>query len=557
MKNLIITLIGCLIVAFQAKTQSCNVLFDDFSNGNLWTQVGNDVLVNNGIAEFKNDATDGEQRRIHRPINTTLNSNDSWKVEAEFHATSTPTGATGHSPISLTAGTKEPLCDCPNVACTAYPQGTQDGIAIAYLTTSPQGADRGFAIIAREGNNSTEFSSPKIDALHDSTYYVRLERTAPTMLTLSVFSDAAKTIHLQGSPVSLTIPNTIDGLNTLQVGNHARGWPTRKLNGWVDNVCISMELPDCNLLADDFSNGNAWTQIGTDVLVNNGQALFQNDAIDGEQRRIYRPIGTTLNSNDSWRAEADFHVTSTPTGATGHSPISLTAGTKEPFSDCQTVACTGYPNGTQDGVSIAYVTTSPNDTDRGFVIIAREGSNSTEFSSPKIDALAADSTYYLALERLSPTQLILGVFSDAGRTMHLPGSPVSLTIPSTIDGLNTVQVGNHARGWYTRTLNGWVDNICLSSETLLPVKNDTYINPEITIFPNPSDRNVTIQIDNPTNEQIAVYLVDGLGRQIWESGLIENRSSWNKALEIEDTGIFFVLFKIGDQTHTKRLIIIE
>lgn len=558
MKKLIVTLIGCLILIVQLDAQTCDLFFDDFSNAGLWTPVGANVLVNNDRAEFQNNASNGLQRRIHRPLNITLNSNDAWTANVDFHVTSAPTGATGHNPLSLTAGQQEPFSDCQNIACTNYPQGTQDAIMISYVTTTPVGTDRGFVIKAREGSTTIEYTSAaRIDALGlDTTYYLTLERLSPTLVNLAVFSDPSRTNQLPGSPVTLTIPNTIDGINTVQVNNAARGNPNRQFNGWSDNICIS-PIQECNLFADDFSDGALWTTVGTDVVVNNGTAEFQNNAANGTQKRIHQAMGTTLNSNDIWSADVEFHIDSAPTGATGHSPICLTAGTQEPFSDCPDLICTGVPNGTQDGIFITFVTSSPVDSDRGFVIKAREGSTSTEYTSTKVEALSFNTTHYLTLERLTPTKLILGVFSDPSRTTHLPGSPVSLTIPASIDGLNTVQVNSAARGNPNRQLNGWVDNICISGDITLPVENKPFVEHDINIFPNPSDRLVNIQIDNPSNNKMAVRVVDGLGRYVWKSGLIKGQSEWNKALEIEGTGMYFVLVQIGEEMYTRRLVIVD
>lgn len=547
-----------LILVVQLDAQTCDLFFDDFSSASLWTPVGTNVLVNNDRAEFQNNAINGKQRRIYRSMNITLNSNDAWSANVDFHVTSAPTDATGHNPLSLTAGTQEPFSDCQSIDCTNYPPGTQDAIMISFVTTSPFGSDRGFVIKAREGATITEYTSPsKVDALGiDTTYYLTLKRVSPVQLTLDVYSDASRTVHLPGSPVTLIIPNTINGINTVQVNNAARGNSNRQFNGWSDNICIS-PIQECNLFSDDFSDATLWTNVGTNVVVNNGQAEFQNDAANGTQRRIHQSIGTTLNSNDIWSAEVEFHVTSAPTGATGHSPISLTAGTQEPFSDCPDPACTGVPVGTQDGIFVTFVTSSPFASDRGFVIKARDGSTSTEYTSPKVDALLFNTTHYLTLERLSPTQLVLGVFSDPSRTTHLPGSPVSLTIPANIDGLNTVQVNSAARGNSNRKLNGWVDNICISGDITLPVENKPVVEHDIEVFPNPSDGFVNIEIDNPSNARMAVRIVDALGRYVWESELIKGQSSWSKAMAIEGTGMYFVLVQIGDEMVTKRLVIVD
>ena len=61
---------------------------------------------------------------------------------------------------------------------------------------------------------------------------------------------------------------------------------------------------------DDYSTNTGWTQIGNDVEVINNQLEFINGAIDGlngaGQKRVYKSIGNTLNTNDYWFAQFDF-----------------------------------------------------------------------------------------------------------------------------------------------------------------------------------------------------------------------------------------------------------
>lgn len=225
----------------------------------------------------------------------------------------------------------------------------------------------------------------------------------------------------------------------------------------------------CDILSDDFSNSGLWTQVGTDVLVTNNRVEFQNDAANGSQKRVYRSIGTILGSSDIWSVEVDFFVGTIPSGSgTAVDPIVLTAGTQEPFNDCPDIACTGNPPGTQDMIGVSFGTPTSTSQDRRFRIRAREGTTSTEWKSPVISATAKNTAYYIKLERTSPTEVSLAIFSDASRTLHLSGSPVSLTIPNTIEGLSTAQVNSHANGGFSRKFNGWVDNLCLSSSLLVP-----------------------------------------------------------------------------------------
>jgi len=235
---------------------------------------------------------------------------------------------------------------------------------------------------------------------------------------------------------------------------------------------LNINAQSCDLLYDNFANSAAWTQVGTNVLVLNNEIVFENNAEDQIQRRVYRSLGSTLNSNDTWSIEVDFYVENTPTGSVGHIPAALTSGTQEFFSNCPDVACTGYPPGIQDGIGVCFLTSNGFSTDRAFYIRAIEGYGSLEYASLPIPALNTNTTYYLKLERVSPIEVKLAVYSDSQRTVHLAGSPVSLIIPGSISDLSTVQVGNIARGFYTRQMNGRLENdLCISSQTSLGCNN--------------------------------------------------------------------------------------
>lgn len=193
---------------------------------------------------------------------------------------------------------------------------------------------------------------------------------------------------------------------------------------------------------------------------------YQNGSADSEQRRVYKNLGVSLAASDTWTADIDFTPTSVGNYGgphAGHAIVSLTAGTQEPFSNCPDVWCTGYPSPTQDGIICVFGSPgNPSDGNSYFLIYAIEGTNSSEYVSVPIQANALNTSYYVRLERIGTTLTRLSVFSNPAKTVHLPGSPVFLTIPASIEGLNTVQHGNIARGGSYRELTGKVDNLCIN-----------------------------------------------------------------------------------------------
>lgn len=219
----------------------------DFSSNNNWTSVGSGVSINNGALMFSS-ANSGEQRRTYRSLNAPLSNNDPWKVELDF----TPTGvgtwagepAAGHYLFALTAGTQEPLSNCPNVACSGYPASLQDGVMIIFSNQNPPDGDINFQILHHQNGN--ELTSAKVPFVGlNTTYYLTFERLGTNDYQLGVFSNAARTSHIAGSPVALNVPTAITtGLNTIQFGAIARGDNQRELSGNIDDVCLRANLQE-------------------------------------------------------------------------------------------------------------------------------------------------------------------------------------------------------------------------------------------------------------------------------------------------------------------------
>ncbi len=83
----------------------------------------------------------------------------------------------------------------------------------------------------------------------------------------------------------------------------------------------------------------------------------------------------------------------------------------------------------------------------------------------------------------------------------------------------------------------------------------TKIEKTVDIYPNPSNRNITIQINNPQSLRMQVFLTNYLGQPVWQSGLIENTSSFIRELTIENNGLYFISTQIGKDRYTERVTI--
>jgi len=79
----------------------------------------------------------------------------------------------------------------------------------------------------------------------------------------------------------------------------------------------------------------------------------------------------------------------------------------------------------------------------------------------------------------------------------------------------------------------------------------------IQVFPNPSNGLIDLRIDNPSSQKIKVNITDNLGRNIWESELIKSEPNFNKEINIEGNGIYFVTVQIGRETYYERVLITD
>ncbi|MGH9922768.1 MAG: hypothetical protein ACRD38_08455, partial [Nitrososphaerales archaeon] len=172
------------------------------------------------IVKF-NAATDGVDRRVWKSLGFGLD-NAQWKLETKFNPTAA--ASPNHMIIVLNSGANV------NPDTT-----TQDRIGVAYKVVS--GVNKLFLFRA-DGTATETFHATGITAPIGSTYYITVERTSATNVKLSVFSDANRIIHVTGSPQSLTIPSSINGLNTLQHSVASTGPASASLTASIDDTTI-------------------------------------------------------------------------------------------------------------------------------------------------------------------------------------------------------------------------------------------------------------------------------------------------------------------------------
>lgn len=80
---------------------------------------------------------------------------------------------------------------------------------------------------------------------------------------------------------------------------------------------------------------------------------------------------------------------------------------------------------------------------------------------------------------------------------------------------------------------------------------------DILVFPNPSNKNFNIRINNPLEQRMKIQINDNLGLKIWESNLILEESNWSKELEIERNGVYIITVQLGNKIYYERIVIMS
>jgi hypothetical protein len=233
-----------MIAAAPAMAQNCNVVFtDDFSTPSDWTLITDGQSALNG-SQYVLDHTvqDGmTENRVYQVIGTTLSDN---YFRYTFEATIQPnSGNNGVGLIcgALTAGTQDIL---GSTITGNYVETNQDAIFVLLNSDPADGDENNWEFLLEWKNgNVRSFDLVNTIAFDPATqdYYFAVERTDPGTIVLSVFLDAAQTVHASGSPATIAIDPLITGLTHVQHGVSTPGINTRENTATIDNDNICHE----------------------------------------------------------------------------------------------------------------------------------------------------------------------------------------------------------------------------------------------------------------------------------------------------------------------------
>jgi hypothetical protein len=260
----------------------CDILSKDYADQTGFTTLGSAVTISSGKVIF--DQMPGQSdHRVYYTLSESLT--NTWSAQFEFNPQSGNNVGVAVSLFCLTAGNQKPYKDPPYTPAT--PMTNQDFIEVNLFSPhdTPNYINETKIYAACKDNSNVPLSSPPLSIPEwNKTYYAQIERVSSTQGFFSVFSDAARTVHILGSPVCFTIPETITGLNTLQHANVSQADADRRFTGWVDNSCINSSTFSSNPYNADFSilekycYGTTLTTTTNAPNVNNQWNFYECDA---------------------------------------------------------------------------------------------------------------------------------------------------------------------------------------------------------------------------------------------------------------------------------------
>ena len=174
-----------------------NVFTDPYDGTYTWTQTGTTITVNSGVSGkiawiTSNGSGSGVYRRVVRDLGENLN-DAIWTIDWEVVQSLLTTP--NYFPVTITS------------AATGIQESDSDVIGTNLAATDKA------VILYGETVAGLAVSAGTITAgTLSTTYYYRLVRESATLVKLFIYSDAARTTEIAGSPISQTIASTITGL---------------------------------------------------------------------------------------------------------------------------------------------------------------------------------------------------------------------------------------------------------------------------------------------------------------------------------------------------------
>lgn len=253
-KNIMLkTFLPILLISSFSFSQTCTreILNDPFDDASSWDITSNNSLtsITNGKAYFDGISTSSDNKIVKQLSNTI--SSSSWKAEIDLSITQA-NGASVGSQFQILALTEGNLDFSGTYISGNYTETNQNGIVVVLGSISQTDGNMdnwGIRLESKLGSTRTQYFDQQIFMNSTITdYFISLEKQAGSeTYILSVFTDAARTTHIAGSPTTTTVAYELDALTHAQIGNFAPSNASRKIYASVDNLVIcDDQLSDLN-----------------------------------------------------------------------------------------------------------------------------------------------------------------------------------------------------------------------------------------------------------------------------------------------------------------------
>jgi hypothetical protein len=207
-----------------------------------------------------------------------------------------------------------------------------------------------------------------------------------------------------------------------------------------------------------YPNTAGWTIGGSGYTIGPASFNFNSTPCGAGYNFATMPTPCALN-NSCWCADIDFVYTARTAVGVAHSLLSFTSNTLNSWNTGPTFAISN------NDVIEAYISCPANGPAGSERIYGQSKLGTTWSAASTGIAVTPGNTYYIRLQRLSPTQGLISVFSNSARTTHVAGSPQCFTINSSVGSLPILQHGAIPQGSSARKLTGTLSNLALNPVT--------------------------------------------------------------------------------------------
>ncbi len=171
------------------------------------------------------------------PLGCTLD-NTSWCADVDFFYAGRSATGVAHSLMSFTRNALNSWNVPPGFGIS------NNNVIETYINCPPNAAIGTETIHANSKANTTwGVATPGIVVAPGNNYFLRLQRLSATQGLMSVFLNAARTIHAPGSPQCFNIIAGAIGLGNLQQGCIPQGSSLRTLTGTLSNMRVTSVTP--------------------------------------------------------------------------------------------------------------------------------------------------------------------------------------------------------------------------------------------------------------------------------------------------------------------------